>query len=108
MNSIIKNNLKQLYKLCDKYKVKELYVFGSVCTHEFTKESDIDFLISFKEIPLLEYADNYFDLKEELENLFNRKVDIVEEQTLKNLYFIKVMEKTKTLVYGRHDKKIFA
>jgi predicted nucleotidyltransferase len=67
---------------------------------DFTDESDVDFLVRFKAIDLLKYADNYFDLKFSLEALLNRPVDLLEEQALKNPYFLKTLNETKQLIYG--------
>ena len=36
----------------------------------FHKDSDIDLIVDFKKVDLIEYADNYFDLKENLESIF--------------------------------------
>ena len=44
--------------------------------------------------------DNFFDFKYALENLFGRKVDLLEEQTIKNPYLKKNVDATKTLIYG--------
>ena len=49
---------------------------------------------------LSDYFDNFFDFKYALENLFGRKVDLLEEQTIKNPYLKKNVDATKTLIYG--------
>ena len=78
-----------------------MYVFGSANTDAFNENSDIDFLISFKkEVTLEEYADNFFDLMFELEDLLGRDVDLVTEKTLSNPYFIRSVEQTKQLIYA--------
>ena len=100
MNSFIKENIPRINTLCRKHKVKTLYLFGSACTPKFNSESDIDFLISFEGVPLLDYADNYFDFQEALEKVFNRKVDLVVEKSIKNPYFKKIVERTRALIYG--------
>ena len=100
MNSAVRKNISQIEKLCKKHKVKSLYLFGSAATPKFTDDSDIDFLISFDEVPLLDYADNFFDLQEALEKLFNRKVDLVVEKSITNPYFKNIVEKSRALVYG--------
>lgn len=92
--------------LCDKYFVAELYVFGSVLTENFNPESDIDFLVRFSGVKPSDYFDNYMDLKENLENLFSRKVDLVEIQTLKNPVLIRSIERNKTVLYERKNSKM--
>lgn len=81
--NLIDNCKSQIIELCDNHKVKELYLFGSVLTDQFKESSDIDMLIQFNQIELLEYFDNYMDLKEKLEKILNRQVDLVENQAIK-------------------------
>jgi len=98
--NIVERNIDKLIKLCKKYKVTKLYVFGSVITEKFTKESDIDLLVTFDDIDLQNYADNYFDLKFSLEDLFKRKIDLLEEKAIKNPFFKKSINNSKKLIYG--------
>jgi hypothetical protein len=101
MNSIIENNKSSIAKLCKENKVDKLYAFGSVLTDNFNENSDIDFVVSFNnQIKLLDYADNYFNLLFSFEDLFNKKIDLITEKSLKNPYFIKEVNETKQLVYG--------
>ena len=97
----IELNKDKLIELCDTHKVKELYLFGSVLTDKFSDTSDIDMLIQFNPVDLLEYFDNYMDLKEKLEILFQRPIDLVENQAIRNPIFRKVIEREKQLVYER-------
>jgi uncharacterized protein len=100
MNKIIKDNTEALKELCKVYDIKTMYVFGSVCTDKFSDESDIDILISFKDISIEKYTDNYFELHYKLEKLFNRKIDLLTENSLSNPYFIESVEETKQLFYA--------
>lgn len=100
MNSIVYDKIDELKKLCILYNVKTMYVFGSVCTEEFNDNSDIDLLISFDNLTIEKYTDNYFDLHYKLEDLFKRKIDLLTEKSLSNPYFIKGLEQTKQLVYA--------
>ncbi|MCA6462442.1 MAG: nucleotidyltransferase domain-containing protein, partial [Chitinophagaceae bacterium] len=81
-------------------KVKSLYAFGSVLSNNFNQNSDIDLIVHFKDMPVKEYADNYFDFKYSLQNIFNRPVDLLEEQAIKNPFFKNVVNQNKQLVYG--------
>jgi predicted nucleotidyltransferase len=98
--NIIEQNISEIYHLCENHSVNKLYLFGSVLSNKFTKESDIDFLVSFKNIELLKYADNYFELKFSLEELLNRPIDLLEEQSIKNPYFLASLNESKRLIYG--------
>ena len=100
MNSILKNQLDTIRSLCERYRVKTLYVFGSVLTPNFDTHSDIDLLVDFLDQDALQYASNYFQFKFELEKLFNRKIDLLEERASKNPYFIENINQKKQLLYG--------
>jgi predicted nucleotidyltransferase len=78
-----------------------LYLFGSALTSQFNEASDIDLLVQFSQVDLLEYFDNYMDFKEELEALFNRPVDLVEDQAIKNPVFRRIVDRQKRLIYER-------
>ena len=90
----------QISELCASHKVKHLYAFGSVLTADFNNDSDIDLIVDFKDIEVKDYADNYFDLKFALQDIFNRPIDLLESQAIKNPYFKKVVDQNKQLVYG--------
>ncbi len=64
------------------------------------KDSDIDLLLSCKDVDLLEYTDNYYDLLSSLEDLFGRKVDFVVGRFPMNSYFTKSVNESKPSTYG--------
>ncbi|RUA28226.1 MAG: nucleotidyltransferase [Bacteroidetes bacterium] len=97
--NIVEKKSDRLKKLCEKYKVAKLYVFGSVLNNHFTSESDIDFIVSFDKVDLENYADNYFDFKFSLEDLFNRNIDLLEDKAIKNPFFKKAIDNSKQLIY---------
>jgi hypothetical protein len=83
-----------------KYKVRRLFVFGSILTDRFNDESDIDMIVDFKKDEVTDYFDNYFDFKYSLQDLLGREVELIEEQTIRNPYFRKNVDSTKRLIYG--------
>jgi predicted nucleotidyltransferase len=99
--NIIETNKSKIFELCDKHQVKELYLFGSVLTEKFNDLSDVDMLIQFNHVDLTIYFDNYMDLKEKLEDVLKRPVDLVENQAIKNPIFRKVVDREKKLLYER-------
>lgn len=98
---IIERNIEKIKDLCIQYKVASLFVFGSVLTNRFKNDSDVDLLVDFKDVELYDYADNYFNLKFSLENLFNRNVDLLELKALRNPYLKSSIDSTKQLIYGQ-------
>ncbi len=92
---------KDLDKLCESHKVKTLYAFGSVLTDAFNSKSDIDLIVDFKQIPIEDCADNYFDFKFSLQDIFKRPVDLLEDKAIKNPYLRQFVNQYKQLVYGQ-------
>ena len=66
---ILQENIKHINNLCKKYNVLRLYVFGSVLTKQFNKNSDIDLLVDFDKVDMYEYANNFFDFKYSLQEI---------------------------------------
>lgn len=99
MNTI-EQNISSIHHLCTYHKVAKLYVFGSILSSRFNENSDIDFVVRFKFIELLDYADNYFNFKFSLEDLLKRPIDLLEEQSIKNPYFLESLNESKQLIYG--------
>ena len=99
--NIIESNINKIKDLCAKHNVSKLFVFGSVLTNRFSKNSDIDFVVAFNEINLYDYADNYFDLKNSLEKLFQRPIDLLEDKAIKNPFLRESIDSSKQIVYGR-------
>jgi len=97
---LIENNIQRIIDLCKKHKVHKLFVFGSILTNRFNAQSDIDLVVDFKKTEIEDYFNNYFDFKYSLEELLNREIDLLEEQTIKNPYLKKSVDATKTLIYG--------
>jgi predicted nucleotidyltransferase len=102
IHASIQSKLPDLITLLKSHKVKRAYAFGSVCTPNFSSTSDVDLLISFEEgLDPVEYGDLYWSLDEKLPELLHRHVDLLTEKQLRNPYFIKVMNNTKTALYER-------
>lgn len=88
-------------ELCSKHFVSELYAFGSVLRPSFSADSDIDLAVRFEGVPPLEYFNNYMDLKEKLEVLLGRKVDLIEDKAVKNPVFRAVLDREMRSLYER-------
>jgi hypothetical protein len=98
--NLIEKHTAAILNLCKSHKVKSLYAFGSVLTDHFSLESDVDFIVDFHQLDVLDYGDNYYDLKFSLENIFKRSVDLLEERAIKNPFFRKTINQKKQLIYG--------
>ena len=94
------NYRDQIDRLCQRCKVKSLYAFGSVNKSTFSPKSDIDLMVDFYSTDPIEYSDNYFDLKFELERILKRSIDLLENKAVRNPFLRESIDKSKTLIYG--------
>ena len=86
---------------------KKLYVFGSVLTSQFTMESDIDVLVETTDMKPEEKGEKLINLWDDLELLFNRKIDLLTENSLKNPFLKREIEQTRKLIYDGQNREIF-
>ncbi len=92
---------EQVSELCTAYGVTRLVLFGSAARSDFDPHSsDMDFLVDFSDVHPLGAFDRYFGLKEALEQLFRRSVDLVERRAIKNPYFRQAIEGNRVVPYG--------
>lgn len=92
---------KDLTKICKKYHVSQMIIFGSAIRSDFDPDtSDIDILVSFKTMSPTEHADAYFGLLEELEQLFGSSVDLLEEKAVKNPFLKKSIDESGIVIYA--------
>lgn len=92
-----------LAALCRRYGVRRLELFGSAASGAFDPaRSDVDLLVDFDDDPAGLF-DRYFGLKEALEVLYGRPVDLVSAGSLRNPYFIAAVNETRRLVYALED-----
>lgn len=88
--------------MCRRTGALRLRLFGSALRADFKPaSSDLDFLVEFDALAPAKYADAYFVLKEGLEKLFGRQVDLVTAGSLKNPYFRERIEAESQTVYAR-------
>jgi uncharacterized protein len=97
---ISENNIARIKELCKEHRVKNFSVFGSVLTDNFSSNSDIDFVVDFDENDPIKYTDLYFQLKDKLEQILKRQIDLIEERGIKNSFFRKEIDKSKVMIYG--------
>ena len=97
---ISEKNIERIKQLCKEHRVKNFSVFGSVLTDNFSTDSDIDFVVDFDEKDPIKYTDLYFQLKDKLENVLQRQIDLIEERGIKNSFFRKEIDESKVVIYG--------
>jgi predicted nucleotidyltransferase len=71
----------RLADFCRRWKVAELALFGSILRDDFGPRSDIDVMVRFEATADWRYY-HVSEMKEELERLFGRPVDLVERRVV--------------------------
>lgn len=102
MTELIESKKSDLKALCERYRVEHLALFGSALRDDFDSgHSDLDFSVEFQPMTPHEHAESYFGLLEELEDLFARRVDLVEIGSVRNPYLRRdIGERRRVLVGG--------
>jgi len=98
---ILNQHIKQVRRLCEQNGIDSLFAFGSVVTDSFRPDSDIDFIVDIDDNDPVSYSDKYFNLKFKLEEIFQRKIDLLEQKSIRNQILRNEIDRTKVLIYGK-------
>lgn len=97
----IESRREQIAAICRDHGVARLLVFGSILRDDFNPEtSDVDFLVQFLPEAAQPWAWEYTLLREALERLLHRKVDVIGESSIANPYILRNVEREKELLYA--------
>jgi uncharacterized protein len=108
LNSLIRDRYSDFINLCKQHKVSKLYAFGSsITTHFDPLKSDIDVVVDLDIQDPIEYGETLLSFWDNLEIFFNRKVDLLTEDSINNPYLRKSIESTKKLIYDGQGVKAF-
>ena len=91
----------EIEQVCRRLPVKRLGLFGSALSQNFSPGSDVDVLVIFDSGENIDLFDMYFELKEQLEEIFKREVDLVVDKKFKNPVLREVVDRTRTVIYER-------
>jgi hypothetical protein len=98
---LVQNNIEKLKQISCEHSVAELFLFGSAASGYFGDQSDLDFAVIFKEqLSPLEHGDAFFALKDDLESLFSREIDLISYRVVKNPIFKSELDRTKISLYA--------
>ena len=100
MKELIESKRSELRALCERYHVRRLALFGSALREDFDPDhSDLDLCVEFRAMTPQEHADSYFGLLEDLESLFDRRVDLVGTGAVRNPYLRREIEGQHKILY---------
>ncbi|GAA1278571.1 nucleotidyltransferase family protein [Saccharothrix xinjiangensis] len=101
MHEVIAAKRSEVEDLCRALGVRRLDVFGSAVGDSFdVVTSDVDVLVEFDAGPGFDYFGSYFALKEGLERIFGRPVDLVSGSSIRNPYFRQRVMETREQLYA--------
>jgi uncharacterized protein len=102
MVALVNGKLDAIARLCERYRVRKLEIFGSAATGSGfdTATSDVDFLVEFQPLEPPEHAAAYSGLLRALDEMFGREVDLVEAAAISNPYFLTAVNKSRSLLYA--------
>ncbi|MFY9316343.1 MAG: nucleotidyltransferase domain-containing protein [Burkholderiales bacterium] len=101
MRAEIDSRRREIADLCRRFGVRRLELFGSGALEDSRAAlADLDFLVDLGEPPPPAYADAYFGLRESLEALFGRPVDLVTAPSVLNRYFREGIDRARQLLYA--------
>ncbi len=80
--------------MTEKYAVNEIGIFGSYSRGEERLGSDLDILVTFKDGSRIS-LDLVIDLKQYLESIFHKKVDLVQKDALKSIIRGNILNEVK-------------
>jgi len=101
MVDLVQNKLDGIVNACKKHHVVAIALFGSAAKDAMNEDSDIDLLVDFSDdIDVLDYADNYFSLLHQLQEILDRKVDLVSSKSLKNPILKEEVYQSKVDLYA--------
>ncbi|HEX7305908.1 nucleotidyltransferase family protein [Lentzea sp.] len=99
MHELVAAKRSEIEELCRTLSIRRLDVFGSAVGDTFdVVTSDVDILVDFDVRLGFDHFGTYFALKEGLERILGRPVDLVVNDSIRNPYFLEqVMESKETL-----------
>jgi predicted nucleotidyltransferase len=105
--SLIEDRAEEVRQICHRHGVERLDLFGSAAGEGFDDlgDSDLDFVVTFERRNPPELFDRYFGLKEDLEALFGRGVDLVMEGAVRrNPYFAQSVAEARVPLCMRPER----
>jgi len=94
----------EIERVCRSLPVKRLGLFGSALSQKFSHDSDVDVLVIFESGKNIDLFDKYFELKEQLEDVFKRQVDLVVDKKFKNPVLRESIDRTRIVIYETVNK----
>jgi len=102
VDHLLSENRQEMERLCKKYAVRRLKLFGSATGSEFNdNKSDLDFLVEFGPPPIgMRPGVQFFEFVDKLEEILKRPVDLLEESAIENSHLRRSVMASAVTVYA--------
>jgi len=90
---------QEIARLCERHRIKELSLFGSVLRDDFRTDSDVDLLVLYED-GHRPGIDEYIAMREDFEALFGREVDLVNKNRLENPFLRRRILRSRKTIYA--------
>lgn len=111
MHPIIEEHRAAIEAACREFGVRRLEVFGSAARgddFDLKKKSDVDFIAEFVRPVSMGAFRQFFGFILALEDIFDRKVDVIELAGITNPYLLEAIQNDRQLVYDSTVEKLSA
>jgi len=91
---------EDVVKICEKYRIAELSVFGSAIRDDFNENSDVDFLVVWENYRKNNDRWDFITIIDDFSRLLNREVDVIDVDELTNPIRRKSILSTCEMIYA--------
>jgi len=84
VRTLVEDKLEAIRSLCREYDVAELSVFGSVLRDDFHSESDVDFLVAFRNADYGPFLSRLTDFEQALSAILAHPVDVATRESVES------------------------
>ena len=93
--------IPELTSICRRFRVRTLEIFGSALRDDFDRaRSDLDFLVQFEDVPVVQFADLFFGLQEALSALIELPVDLLTPESIGNPFLLEGINRGRKVLYA--------
>lgn len=99
MDGVVLPDRERLAELCQRWKIRELSLFGSVARGEARPDSDVDLLVVY-DADAPRTIEHMLDAAADFERFLGRKVDLVEDRLVTNPYRRAAIRRDRRPIYA--------
>ena len=108
LTTLVREHFDDFVSICRSHQVDKIYAFGSSISDHFDPlTSDIDIVVNLNIDDPGDRGEALLSLWDKLEALFQRRVDLLTEESIRNPYLRSNIIRTRKLIYDGEGEKVF-